>query len=163
MMQQQQQPSITDGVLFYLHNTSSLGRWCGLCKTTLDLWGHFHACYHRKYECLSACVREVKTRSYKWHWQLHTRSAHICDIYTHPQPCALFSSDSELWPCAERQIHTHKAYRGCVCVCVWTARWDQAKLSRELLAGHQCAPPQTSLHWIASVESMCMCACVLYM
>lgn len=168
MMQQRQQPSITDGVLFYLHNTSSLGRWCGLCKTTLDLWGHFHACYHRKYECLSACVREVKTRSYKWHWQLRTHSAHTCDIYTHPQPCALFSGDSELWPCAERQIHTPEAYRGCVCVSVC----ERCRLTLQQHVGIKLSPAGSSwlginvhhhkpLHWISSVESMR--SCVLHM
>lgn len=67
--------SITDDMLFYLHNTSPLGRWCGLCKTTLDLWGHFHACYHRKYECPSACVREGRSESpsSEQQWQ-HTHS-----------------------------------------------------------------------------------------
>ena len=144
MIWRRQQASITDGVLFYLHNTSSLGRWCGLCKTTLDLWGHFHACYHRKYECLSACVREGTSPGY---WQLHTHththSARIQYVrgYTHTHtgsntgPCALFSGDSELWRCAESQTLTHKTHRSwsfaelcgkracvcvhvCICVCV---------------------------------------------
>lgn len=130
----QQQASITDGVLFYLHNISPLGRWCGLCKTTLDLWCHFHACYHRKYECLSACVRGGKSESlgYGQHWQLHTHSAHVVPLGTHTQIAVLcFFGDSEMWVCAKSQNlackHTTaenvNGFVESVFVLVWTADW----------------------------------------
>ena len=137
MIWRRQQASITDGVLFYLHNTSSLGRWCGLCKTTLDLWGHFHACYHRKYECLSACVREGTSPGY---WQLHTHThTHTPlaystwgDTHTHTQAqtqvpvlCSLVTVNcggvlkAKLWHIKHTAAEASQSSVGSVHVCVF--------------------------------------------
>lgn len=144
-------------MLFYLHNTSPLCRRCGPCKTSLDLWGHFHACCHRKYECLSACVGEEKSESPSL--ALHDHFTHIqhalslsrnTPTHTRIQRlwCVLFSGDSKLRLCAQIQIQTHKANQnrslaGCFwksesvwCVCMYISskftvlRWNAIRATQ---------------------------------
>ena len=121
MTQRWQEASITDGVLFYLHNTSCLGHWCGFCKTAVDLWEHFHACYHRKYVS-SACVIEVKSLCYNCGWQLYTRTtrksrrAHILQV------CFCLSAHDHNWPqiTGTGEQSPDSFTSGCsVCVCVY--------------------------------------------